>query len=259
MTRREYLQRTTSLTAGMTTEQDIGISVNDAPPDDEQFDAHEITLVHRMFRREFALAPGLVRNVRGGHTNRARTVAAHLRLIVTLLHHHHFLEERYIWPLLEGRIPVVSASHLPWAATQHHWIDVMLSEVRREAPIWGWNATVGSRDRLADLLERMMKTLVVHLDYEEKYIVPLMEAHLLAAEWNRSVQDAVAGMDTASTVLGLGMMMYEGDPELVETAIAHMPRELHVNPHQKAATVFAEHAQLVYGTATPPLSTEVKA
>ncbi len=135
----------------------------------------------------------------------------------------------------------------------------MLSEVRREAPIWGWNATVGSRDRLADLLERMMKTLVVHLDYEEKYIVPLMEAHLLAAEWNRSVQDAVAGMDTASTVLGLGMMMYEGDPELVETAIAHMPRELHVNPHQKAATVFAEHAQLVYGTATPPLSTEVKA
>ena len=104
-----------------------------------------------------------------------------------------------------------------------------------------------------------MKTLVKQLDYEKTYIMPAMETHLLAAEWNGSVQDAVASMDTASTGLGLGMMMYESDPELVETAIAHMPRELNVNAHQKATTVFAEHAQLVYSTVTPPLSTEVKA
>jgi hypothetical protein len=136
----------------MTTEQDIGISVNDAPPDEEHFDAGEMKLVHRMFRREFTLARGLVRNVRGGHTNRARAVAARLQMIATRLHHHPFLDERFIWPLLEGRIPVVSASHLSWAATQHHWIDVMLSEVRREAPIWGWNASVGSRGRLPDVV-----------------------------------------------------------------------------------------------------------
>lgn len=148
----EYLQRPTSLTACMTTEQDIGISVIDAPPDEEHFDAREMALVHRMFRREFTVARGLVRNVRGSDTNRFRTVAARLRMIATLLHHHHFVDERFIWPLLEGRIPAVSASHLSWAATQHHWIDVMLSEVRREAPIWGWIASVGSRGRLADVV-----------------------------------------------------------------------------------------------------------
>jgi hypothetical protein len=104
-----------------------------------------------------------------------------------------------------------------------------------------------------------MKTLVTQSDYEKPYLMAIMETQLLAPEWNGSVQDAVASMDTTSTVLALGMMMYESDPDLVETAVAHMPRELHVNAHQKATMVFAEHAQLVYCTATTPLSTEVKA
>ena len=63
----------------------------------------EMAMVHRMFRREFLLAPEVVQRVGAGDVRRAHTVAGHLRFISATLHHHHSGEDRYIWP------PVVAA------------------------------------------------------------------------------------------------------------------------------------------------------
>jgi hypothetical protein len=51
--------------------------------------------------------------------------------------------------------------------------------------------------------------------------------------------------------------MYEGEPEVVERALSAMPAEARPVIRDVAATAYAEHAQRVYGTATPLRSTEV--
>jgi hypothetical protein len=128
------------------------------------FDGREMLMLHNMFRREFALMPGVVRGVPDGDLERTQLICAHITSVSTVPHHHHRAEE-----------------------------------------------------------ERM---------------VPLMERHITAAEWNQMVEKGAAGADPAGLPLGFGMLMYEGDPEVVDAAIASMPEQVH-------------------GTATPPRSTDL--
>src|ERR1700754_4420121 len=78
----------------------------------EDYFAREMAMVHRMFRREFLLAPGMVRRVDVGDAGRAHGVAAHLRFISATLHHHHSSEDRYVWPLLQRRAPAQLTDHV---------------------------------------------------------------------------------------------------------------------------------------------------
>jgi hypothetical protein len=52
------------------------------------------------------------------------------------------------------------------------------------------------------------------------------------------------------------MLMYEGDPQSVEQAIAILPKEARPIVKQLAPEAFAAHSQQIHGTTTPPRSTE---
>ncbi|MCE7008690.1 hypothetical protein LWC34_38640 [Kibdelosporangium philippinense] len=67
------------------------------------FDGREMAMVHRMFRREFLLAAGLVINTT--RKDRAELVADHIASVTTSSHHHHHMEDSRIWPMLEQRCP----------------------------------------------------------------------------------------------------------------------------------------------------------
>jgi|SoiMethySBSTD1v2_1073268.scaffolds.fasta_scaffold117742_2 iron-sulfur cluster repair protein YtfE (RIC family) len=222
------------------------------------FDGREMAMVHRMFRREFMLASGVVRHVAAGDWERASTVAAHLRLVGSILHHHHSAEDRYVWPLLEQRAPSQISECVLRVVEQHRRVDTVWSEVSRELPVWSCISTAESRDRLADALERLADALIEHMDYEERYIVPVMETHISMSEWNEIVQTLIAGLTPEEALLGLGMSMYESEPDLIEQIIAHMPREARQGIRCSAALAYADHAQLIHGTATPPRSKEIR-
>jgi hypothetical protein len=51
-----------------------------------------------------------------------------------------------------------------------------------------------------------------------------------------------------------GLMMHEGDPEVIGEAIGHMPPEVAAVMPGLAAGAFARHAELVHGTAAPAKS-----
>jgi hypothetical protein len=53
------------------------------------------------------------------------------------------------------------------------------------------------------------------------------------------------------------MLMYEGDPEIVEHALAGLPAELRPAIREQAVAAFAEHALQVHGTATPLRSVDL--
>jgi hypothetical protein len=55
------------------------------------------------------------------------------------------------------------------------------------------------------------------------------------------------------------MLMYEGDPEVVNAAIATMPEPVRpvIRELAEADQAFAEHSRLVHGTAMSPRITEL--
>ena len=67
------------------------------------FDRREMLIVHDVFRREFALMPGLIGTVAPGDRDRAELVGDHIDGLTTLLHHHHHGEDANVWPLLVDR------------------------------------------------------------------------------------------------------------------------------------------------------------
>jgi hemerythrin-like domain-containing protein len=218
----------------------------------------EMAMVHRMFRREFLLAAEAVRHVAVGDTRSARIVAAHLRIVASTLHHHHSGEDSYVWPLLELRAPSHVSEHLLCVMEQHQRIDEAHAEVEGELPMWSCRAAAGSRGRLANALDRLVDPLIEHMDYEERHVVPVMEAHISVAEWDQIVQKLTAGLDPSQSLLVMGMIFYEGGQDTIEQTIANMPAELRVGAQDTAAHAYAEHAALVHGSPTPPRSTEIR-
>jgi hypothetical protein len=85
-----------------------------------------------------------------------------------------------------------------------------------------------------------------------------MQRHITTAEWNKAVRTGAASADREQLPLGLGMLMYERDPEVIDQAIANMPA--HSRPHirQLAAQAFATHSMQVHGIPTPPRSSELQ-
>ena len=220
----------------------------------------EMTMVHRMFRREFLLAPGMVRRVEAGDTGRVHSVTAHLRFISAILHQHHSSEDGYVWPLLRQRAPLQVDEYVAAVIQQHRQVDEVQTQVDSQLSGWSRGASVESGERLAAALERLTEELIEHMNYEEQHVVPLMQTHIGLEEWNQIVQTMTIGQDRKrnDTLLVLGMTMYEGDDEIIDKIVERMPSNLRAGIRGTAALAYAEHAQLMHGTASPPRSTEIR-
>ncbi len=228
-----------------------------AKPDEQpHFDSSDMLIIHNMFRREFALMPGLVGVVVAGDHDRAQIIGDHVQAVIALLHDHHTHEDEDIWPLLLDRC-TRAARLVGLMQGQHHQVATLLHEVDEALSIWRDAVTVETRDALADVLDRLIPALKEHLSTEEDRVVPLMEHHITAAEWNEFLKKESAAVDPDRLPLMLGMLMYEGDPESVEQVIATMSADAGPVVMRLAAPTFAAHSQRVHGTATPPRSTEL--
>ena len=220
------------------------------------FDGREMLMLHDSFRREFGLMPGLVRGAAARDRERAQVITAHITYVSTILHHHHHGEDVHVWPLLAERCAAECAPLVELMEAQHEDIARIGREIDEGLRAWA-GAAAGPREALAAALVRLIPVLRGHLAAEEEHVVPLMERHITAAEWNEIVEKEAADVDPASLPLGFGMLMYEGDPEVVDAAIATMPEQVRPVIRELAAQAFAEHSRLVHGTATPPRSTEL--
>ncbi len=221
-----------------------------------QFDRREMLIVHDVFRREFALMPGLIGTVAPGDRERARLVGAHIDGLTTLLHHHHHGEDTDVWPLLVDRC-ADAAAHTGSMHDQHERLATDLDDVHAALEVWRVDATAQDGNRLFDALDRTLTSLRQHLDEEERHVVPLLEQHITAAEWDGLVQKGAADADPAQLPLLFGMLMYEGHPEIIERALAAMPSDVRPVIATLAPQTFAEHSRAVHGTPTPPRSTEL--
>jgi Hemerythrin HHE cation binding domain len=213
-------------------------------------DTRHMYKVHTMFRREFALLPGLVRSVPARDDERAQAAAGHIRLVNLVLHHHHTSEDEVLWPLLLARAPrdIDPVVHL--MEGHHRGIESILAEVDELLGTWTGSAACEDGEALAEALEQLAVGLFEHMGLEEKLVLPIAQRHIFAAEWEKMVADGAAAIPPDVGPVLAGMLMYEGGVDVV-------PPEMRAVLAELAPQAYAAHCERVHGTPTPPRSAQV--
>ena len=185
-------------------------------------DTQEMVIVHRVFRREFGLAPRLVAQVPAGDVARAGVVAAHLTEMCSMLHHHHSGEDALVWPRLQERADLAT-DLVERMEEQHGRVGALLHRVDDLLPRWAASADSGVRDELSDVLEDVSAALDEHLAEEEREVLPLVEQHMTAEEWAEIGERAMASITKPRLLVLLGHILEETSPEERKAFLAHIP------------------------------------
>ncbi|HEY1666486.1 MAG TPA: hemerythrin domain-containing protein [Trebonia sp.] len=213
-------------------------------------DTRDMYTVHTMFRREYALLPGLVRAVAAKDEERAKVVAGHVRLVNLILHHHHMAEDENLWPALLRRAPREVDPVIHLLESQHEALDVLLDEVSTRLDGWTDGADSADGEGLAAVLQRLVAALYEHMGLEEKLALPLVERYIFAAEWEAMIAAGAADIPPETGPLVVGMLMYEGGLDPVPPQMRDVLGEM-------APKVYASYCEGVHGTPAPPRSGEV--
>jgi hemerythrin-like domain-containing protein len=214
-------------------------------------DIRDMYMAHAMFRREFGLAPALVRDVADGDVQRAVVVADHLKVVDNSLHHHHAAEDAHLWPRLAERAGAEAGPVVRVMEEQHGAIGALLDEARAGLAQWRGSAGAVQGEAIAGTLGRLHEHLVEHLAVEEDSALPLIEKNITAAEWGQMIAESAGDVAPEQIPLIFGMMAYEADPGTVRDIIAQLPPEVSGVIGDLASQSYAAHAQQLYGTATP--------
>ena len=172
----------------------------------------EMVVVHRVFRREYRLAPRMVGAVAPGDTGRSRLVGAHLVELGSMLHHHHTGEDELVWPRLEERASL-SDDLVDRMQDQHEHVAALLHRVDDLLPRWSASADAALRDELVAVLADVSAALDEHLAEEEREVLPLVEQHLTAAEWDELGERGMASIPKPRLLVLLGHILEEASEQ----------------------------------------------
>jgi hemerythrin-like domain-containing protein len=211
----------------------------------------EMKTIHSAFRRELRLAPALLRSVEHGDRLRAGIVGTHLDLVDRFLHHHHTIEDDLLWPKLLERVPDEIAPVVELMETQHETVAELLERIATLRAEWRADADAGRAAELAGLYARLHDALLEHLDAEEQHVMPLVESCITKKEWIKIGKAAQRGTPIKDGPRMLGMLAYDGDPDVMQEMLAAVPAPARRVVLKVGRRAYAKHAQRVYGTPTP--------
>jgi hypothetical protein len=197
-------------------------------------DVRDMYVAHTVFRREFGLAPGLIRGVSDGDTTRSKIVAAHLDIVLGMLLTHHEGEDLLVWPRLLERVSEEIAPVVHLMEEHHGRMHTLCDET------------------VATTCERLNEVLFEHMGLEEKKILPLAAKFITAKEWHEFSEHALAETPKKNLPLGLGLALYEGDPEVMKGVLKGAPLPVRLIMPVISRRLFRSHAKKVHGTPTPP-------
>jgi hypothetical protein len=125
--------------------------------------------------------------------------------------------------------------------------------VTEAARAWRDSASADTRGALAGAIDQLIPVTTEHLALEEQRVVPLIEKYITEAEYAVLAQGQAAHIPPDKLTAVLGMIMYDGDPAVIDMIVGEMPVE--VRPVIKDLAVKAYHAYAadLYGTAEPPV------
>jgi hemerythrin HHE cation binding domain-containing protein len=154
-------------------------------------------LAHKCMRREYdRLAEAACHPRDVGHQ---ALIEEHIAVTLSVLHHHHAEEDRWLWPTLRKRAPAATPE-LDRLEAQHTQLDPLI-------------ATAGDTSRplpmRATVLAELQRAINAHLDEEERLILPLSSAHISAEEWDAFGERALASIPRRYMPIVLGWVSSE--------------------------------------------------
>ena len=204
----------------------------------------EMYVVHRVFRRELALLPRLVRAVREGDTDRASLVGGHLRLVLDGLHMHHTGEDEILWPRLSERA-APSAELVRTMQAQHDLVDQHLDRLGPLLEQWMRTGAVLRGEQVARVTDELRESLLEHLDLEEREILPLASRHLTAAEWNQMGEHGKDSMSPSQLPIMFGLVLEDADAEERARMLGNLPLPIRVLLRTVGAWQFKRYVRRV--------------
>jgi hemerythrin-like domain-containing protein len=183
---------------------------------------HEMVVVHKLFRREFAQGPAWVRRVAAGDTAQARLVYTHMKKDFDLLHHHHEAEDINLWPRLRERA-TDQQELLDTMEGQHRGIDPALARAEELGASWAATGDPAARDAFADAIEEFSTPLLAHLDQEESDILPLARQYVTEEEWGLLAKHALASTPKEDLIKGLGGILEDATPDERDMMLGVIP------------------------------------
>ena len=211
-------------------------------------DTWEMVLVHRVFRQEFRTLPGLVSAVQPGDRARTETLAGHVTDVTGALHHHHLAEDELLWPPLLSRAGLhAELAHRMRA--QHSRLHELLQSTDATVARWRASAAAPERDELASLITQASAALDEHLTDEENEVLPLVEEHMTAAEWDavtRRGQEAIP--KNAKAFLFIGLIIEQATPQETTRFLNQLPLPVRLAWRAAGDRMYARAKTRIRGT-----------
>lgn len=214
-------------------------------------DVRMMKVAHTNFRRELGLSPAAVRAVADGDRRRTSIVADHVTLFLSLLHHHHSIEDDLLWAVLLERVPTELAPLVQVMQSQHEHVAVLIDQVQEQAGGWRRTARASDGETLAGTLSDLCTALFEHLHAEETHLLPIMARHITAEEWEEFTAQGMSSIPKRLMFLGFGMLLYEGDPQAIGIELGKLPPPLRRLLPPLGRRAYRRYARRIHGTSTP--------
>ncbi|MFC6369915.1 hemerythrin domain-containing protein [Nonomuraea thailandensis] len=151
-------------------------------------DMTNMYLAHHGFRRDLGRLITAVCEVSAGDRRRITGLRRHLSWVLLVLHHHHTAEDDTVWPVLRERAPE-AAEIMDVMEAEHAAAAEGIARSEQAFDAFAADPAEPARERLAEALRALAATIGAHLAHEETMAIPLMQAHITAAEDARGHDD----------------------------------------------------------------------
>jgi iron-sulfur cluster repair protein YtfE (RIC family) len=185
-------------------------------------DTSDMIQFHRIFREALGSAAPLVGSVEPGDTARADVVGSYYANVLALLKGHHEGEDELVWPKLVERAPE-DAETILRIAGQHEGIVDSMVEAQARLTEWRVSPQIESGSQLAASLATLGAELSLHLDEEERVILPIAARHINAAEWAELPAHGMQHFEGDKIWLVMGLVREQMRPEQIAMMEANMP------------------------------------
>lgn len=185
-------------------------------------DTSDMIQLHQVFREALGAAAPLVGSVPAGDTARADVVGSYYANVLALLHSHHEGEEDLVWPKLLERDPD-EAGTIRRIAGQHDGVLTALEDAEAKLTAWRADPEVESGAHLAASLATLGAELSLHLDEEERVILPIAARHMTPPEWGELPGHGMAHFHGDKIWLVMGLIQEQMRPEQIAMMESHMP------------------------------------
>lgn len=200
-----------------------------------------MAVVHQYYRREFELAPRIVRSMTPGQSERQQRSAEWFATTLAMMHHHHVTEDALMYPLLEGRAPQHLLDRME---EQHERVAAAVDVTESRLAAWRLDDPA-SGEALAQAFDAMLPVLVQHLDAEESEIMPMVADLLTAEEYARQGTSGNRFADRTALMMAFGAMVEQASPYEAAVMLSHPPEAVQRAWHEHGAREYRELMELL--------------